>query len=115
MCQPKLDYDNTNPDRIRDGLATTNQGYIQLANNNEDQTSFSKRKQTDVNLNLALQETWQSYDNCANRERNAGLFTADQVLRNNRLGYSSAVYTRQNPNGLFIFTIIQVWARITYI
>lgn len=29
-----------------------------------------------------------------------GLFTADQILKNNNgLGYSSAIYTRQNPNG----------------
>ena len=28
-----------------------------------------------------------------------GLFTADQVLKSNSLKYSSAVFTRQNPNG----------------
>ena len=28
-----------------------------------------------------------------------GLFTADQVLRDNNRGVSSAIYTRQNPNG----------------
>jgi hypothetical protein len=29
----------------------------------------------------------------------SGLFTADQALAKNNLGYSSAVHTRQNPNG----------------
>ena len=29
----------------------------------------------------------------------SGLFTADQKLKNNNLGVSSAIYTRQNPNG----------------
>ena len=28
-----------------------------------------------------------------------GLFTADQRLRSNNRGVSSAIYTRQNPNG----------------
>ena len=28
-----------------------------------------------------------------------GLFIADQNVRNNKYGYSSAAYTRQNPNG----------------
>ena len=30
---------------------------------------------------------------------NTGLFTADQRLKKNTLGDSSAIYTRQNPNG----------------
>ena len=29
----------------------------------------------------------------------ADLFTADQQLNNNKLGISSAIFTRQNPNG----------------
>ena len=29
----------------------------------------------------------------------SGLFTADQVLKKNDLGYSSAIFTRQNSNG----------------
>ena len=29
----------------------------------------------------------------------SGLFTADQKLENNKFGYSSAIHTRQNPNG----------------
>jgi len=39
-------------------------------------------------------ETYGYYQRCRNRQRNQGLFTADQNLRGN-----SAIYTRQNSNG----------------
>jgi hypothetical protein len=39
-------------------------------------------------------EDYAYYQRCKDRERNYGLFTADQRLRG-----TSAVYTRQNPNG----------------
>lgn len=39
-------------------------------------------------------EDYAYYQRCKDRERNHGLFTADQRLRGN-----SAIYTRQNPNG----------------
>ena len=39
-------------------------------------------------------EDYAYYQRCKDRERNYGLFTADQNLRG-----SSAIYTRQNPNG----------------
>lgn len=39
-------------------------------------------------------EDYAYYQRCKDRERNYGLFTADQNLRGN-----SAIYTRQNPNG----------------
>jgi len=53
---------------------------------------------TDDERERGVHESWEWYDECYRRERNRGLFTADQNLRNNQLGYSSAVYTRQNPN-----------------
>ena len=39
------------------------------------------------------------YDECYRREANEGLFHADQLLQRNTLGYTSAIFTRQNPNG----------------
>ena len=39
-------------------------------------------------------EDYAYYQRCKDRERNYGLFTADQRLRGN-----SAIYTRQNPDG----------------
>lgn len=99
MCQPKSDYDANNLDRIRDGLTTNTQPYTEMVDVNENDAAFAKRKQQDVKSNLALQETWQSYDACFKRERNGGLFTADRGLRRNRYGYSGAVTTRQNSNG----------------
>lgn len=102
MCQPTLDFSTTgnNPDRIRDGLTTDTPAYTALPSNGaEDQAAFLKRKLGDININRGVHETWQYYDACVNRERNNGLFTADQVLRKNNRGYSGSVYTRQNPNG----------------
>jgi hypothetical protein len=100
MCQPKTDYSSDDLDRIRDGTTTQSQGYTNLpANTDEDPTGFANRRQGDVKTNLGLHETWQYYDSCVNRQRNLGLFTADQSLRKNQRGYSGAIYTRQNPNG----------------
>lgn len=61
--------------------------------------AHSTRKANNVKLDRVLMESWQSYDACNYRERNAGLFTADQKLKANNKGFSSAIYTRQNPNG----------------
>lgn len=100
MCQPKLDYDKNNSDRIRDGLTTDDSAYTPVIPNiDEDQIDYFNRKKKDTDLNRGLHETWQYYDACVNRERNHGLFTADQVLKKNLKGYSGSIYTRQNPNG----------------
>jgi hypothetical protein len=48
----------------------------------------------DTDVRYGRHESWDYYMNCANRERNKGLFTADQKLNGNQ-----AIYTRQNPNG----------------
>jgi hypothetical protein len=63
-------------------------------------SQFINRRANNVKDNRVLHESFEWYDKCFLRERNKGLFTADQKLRiNNGLGYSSAIYTRQNPNG----------------
>lgn len=100
MCQTKTDYDENNLDRVRDGLNTNTQDYTAInTNDQETAAQIDARKQNNVKLDRGLQEPWQWYDSCYNRERNKGLFTADQSLRNNARGYSSAIFTRQNPNG----------------
>lgn len=44
-------------------------------------------------IRFGMNENQDSYKTCKRRNRNKGLFTADQNLRD------SAIYTRQNPNG----------------
>eukprot|EP00043_Microstomoeca_roanoka_P013944 m.137221 g.137221 ORF g.137221 m.137221 type:complete len:750 (-) comp15888_c0_seq3:485-2734(-) len=82
--------------RMRDGLNTNRQEYTNPGTLTE-QARFA-RKDGNVVESRGLHEDWDYYDECYRRERNRGLFTADQNLRNNNLGYSSAVFTRQNPN-----------------
>jgi hypothetical protein len=99
MCQAKGDYDPKSLDRLRDGLVTNTQDYQKMTKLNESPDEFAQRKQQSVKLDRAIQEPFEWYDSCWARERNKGLFTADQQPRNNELGYSGATYTRQNPNG----------------
>eukprot|EP00051_Salpingoeca_urceolata_P010126 m.123467 g.123467 ORF g.123467 m.123467 type:complete len:798 (-) comp16588_c0_seq2:470-2863(-) len=86
----------------RDGLNTNRQEFTNANNNQftaaQPEAQRFNRKDGDVVRTRGLHEPWEWYDECYRRERNRGLFTADQNLRNNNLGYSSAVYTRQNPN-----------------
>lgn len=96
MCESG-DQDGNNLDRIRDGLNTRSQEFTRMAQDTLDQNS--ERKQNNVKQDRVLHEPWQYYDNCYYRQRNMGLFTADQNLNKNDKGYSSAVFTRQNPNG----------------
>lgn len=83
--------------RFRDGTTTNRQDFSNGAQA-ETQAQRGTRKAGDVNADRGLHESWEWYDECYRRERNRGIFTADQNLRNNAFGYSSAVYTRQNPN-----------------
>lgn len=83
--------------RFRDGV-TTNRQQFTTGNQDETQEQRAARKNGDVDEDEGLHESWEWYDECYRRERNQGLFTADQNLRNNAFGYSSAIYTRQNPN-----------------
>jgi hypothetical protein len=82
----------------RDGVTTDRQQFTEPSTVDESQQTRHGRKAGDVDRTEGLHETWEWYDECFRRERNRGIFTADQNLRNNRFGYSSAIYTRQNPN-----------------
>jgi hypothetical protein len=84
--------------RMRDGVTTNRQDFTNPNNGNLNEAERLNRKNDNVDDEEGYMESWESYDECYRRERNRGLFTADQNLRNNALGYSSAVYTRQNPN-----------------
>ena len=96
-CQPATDFKSTDLDRLRDGLSTDAQNFLTMTNDTFE--GNSQRKSQSVQIDRVLQETWESYDSCYYRERNKGLFTADQNLKTNEKGYSGAVFTRQNPNG----------------
>lgn len=84
--------DNGNEPHLwpRDGTTTNRQNF---QNGNGDPANRIGRRNADVEQERGLHEPWEWYDECSRRERNKGLFTADQNLRGN-----SAVYTRQNPN-----------------
>jgi hypothetical protein len=99
MCQAKTDFDASNLDRLRDGLVTQTQDYEKMTKGDESPDEYAQRKQKSVKSDRAIQEPFESYDACWARERNKGLFNADQQLKNNERGYSGATYTRQNPNG----------------
>ncbi|XP_055882286.1 protein DD3-3-like isoform X2 [Biomphalaria glabrata] len=95
MCQ---DNDPSADDYIRNGVETTTSQYTKPTKDTFADTK--NRKSNDVKIGRGLHEPWDWYDKCYLRERNKGLFTADQKLTaNNGLGYSSAIYTRQNPTG----------------
>ena len=89
---------SSQPALLRDGLNTNRQEYTELNNAAETQQQRFTRYRGNIQADRGLHENWEWYDECYRRERNRGLFTADQNLRNNNLGYSSAVFTRQNPN-----------------
>lgn len=82
---------------LRDGLNTNRQEYTEPGNA-ETEATRQARKTSNNDYTRGLHESWEWYDECYRRERNRGIFTADQNLRDNALGYSSAVFTRQNPN-----------------
>ncbi|XP_022106441.1 protein DD3-3-like isoform X1 [Acanthaster planci] len=100
MCQDDAATATGDDDTIRNGRTTQTQNHQRINNLNENQNQANNRKNNAVRDDRGLHETWDWYDKCYNRERNMGLFTADQKLKtNNGNGYSSAIYTRQNPNG----------------
>jgi len=76
----------------RDGLTTARQEFTQ-GGNDETQANRLTRRNDNIRSERGLHEQWEWYDECSQRHRNRGLFTADQNLRGN-----SAIYTRQNPN-----------------
>ncbi|XP_071806094.1 protein DD3-3-like [Asterias amurensis] len=98
MCQP--DTDSAVPETLRNGFATNKQGYMKLASVTEKKNRADARRRNSVKDDRGLHEKFDWYDKCFGRERNMGLFTADQNLKaDNGLGYSSSIYTRQNNNG----------------
>jgi hypothetical protein len=98
MCQPESDFASSNLDKIRDGIILSSQDHAKRANF-DTFDNYIERKKNNTFLDRVLHESWEYYDNCYYRQRNTGLFTADQNLKNNNKGYSSAIFTRQNANG----------------
>jgi len=72
-------------ENLRDGATTTTipENPAQCENYN-----------CNTDLRYGMHENFDYYQNCKKRQRNMGLFTADQKLKGN-----SAKYTRQNPQG----------------
>jgi hypothetical protein len=84
---------------IRNGDNTGTQNFNNPNRLTDTETQRTGVAENQVRSDRGLHEPYRWYDDCYVRERNRGLFTADQSLRNNKFGYSSAIYTRQNPNG----------------
>lgn len=92
-------------ERMRDGTSQSTQDYSQpqqrydrtLRRNiyKESSNTFINRRNNRVRTDRVLQEPFEWYDKCRVRERNKGLFTADQNVNNNQ----GSTATRQNPNG----------------
>lgn len=89
MCQFIIQYmtSQDNPG-LRDGTKRGNQ------NTAGGQTEPPVKSESDESA-LGQQEPYDYYMNCKKRQRNQGLYTADQNVANNQ----GATATRQNPNG----------------
>lgn len=92
MCQPA--HDKLTGDSVRNGINTNTPNFKASNNKQESLASYRKRKAGNVDVNRGMHESWEWYDKCRRRERNQGLFTADQ-----RLAGKGSIYTRQNPTG----------------
>lgn len=100
MCQDDVSSPVGTADTLRNGVTTQTPNHNRAQSLQENKATAQNRKNNNVNTQRVLQESWDWYDKCYMRERNKGLFTADQKLKdNNGLGVSAAIYTRQNPNG----------------
>lgn len=93
MCQPE----GTTNDTMRDGTSTDRQDYEPYRHHNlpESAEKYEERKAKNVKADRGLHERHEWHDKCRTRQRNKGLFTADQKV-NNHIG---ATATRQNRNG----------------
>ncbi|CAK8683460.1 unnamed protein product [Clavelina lepadiformis] len=99
MCQD--DKSTAAPDdsiTLRNGANTQTQAYNKPNNDDENEGTVRNRRNANVQAGRGLHESWEWYDYCYRRERNKGLFVADQNLNDNNQGVSSAIFTRQNPN-----------------
>uniref|UniRef100_A0A4D5RA35 Protein DD3-3 n=1 Tax=Scolopendra viridis TaxID=118503 RepID=A0A4D5RA35_SCOVI len=97
MCQDPTLLANSE-DRIRDGGSTATQDFTTQVGPEDAVKNMEERRSNDIKKERGLHESWLHYEKCSQRERNAGLFTADINL-NNVGSYSSAIHTRQNPQG----------------
>lgn len=89
-CTEIIQYmcvDTTGPaeNQIRDGTTTTTI---------TDNAQTYNQKNGDGTFTYGMMENYQYYQDCKTRDRNKGLFTADQNLNGN-----AAINTRQNPGG----------------
>ena len=87
--------------QLRNGMSTQTPEFTRPTNEEESSIQATlERKTKDIETNneenaeRGYHETWENYDSCYRRNRNEGLFLADQQLR----GYNS-IYTRQNAHG----------------
>uniref|UniRef100_F6TG38 Self-marker protein n=1 Tax=Ciona intestinalis TaxID=7719 RepID=F6TG38_CIOIN len=100
MCQDNINTAAPSDSiTIRNGQSTGTQPYTKPPRRDpESETLTNVRTRRSTRSDRGLHESWEWYDSCYRRERNKGLFTADQQLKNNQAGTSSAIFTRQNPN-----------------
>eukprot|EP00116_Pleurobrachia_bachei_P016776 sb/3477038/ len=87
---------------MRDGKNTGTQKYTEPSKGESNGKWVDRmwfRNRVNVVRARGLHETVWWYDTCRYREANGGLFTADQNLGKDKIGYTSAARTRQNNNG----------------
>lgn len=92
MCQ------SADSSTIQNGFDTDESSYTPPPDMGmEDAQAYLDRMAYDEerSLDKGIHESWHYYDNCYKRERNRGLFVADQNRNRDR----GATRTRQNPNG----------------
>jgi len=100
-CQIILQYmcQDGEGSELRNGFSRESPEYRRPENRRNEETFEQKeeRKRRDMERreNTGIHEPWEYYDSCYIRNRNRGLFTADQ----NREGNRGSTRTRQNPNG----------------
>ncbi|XP_028416852.1 protein DD3-3-like [Dendronephthya gigantea] len=92
-CQDDKNNQKLGHHSMRNGKTTTSPQYSKY--------TFTTRYYKNYYLNVdsagfarGLHESWEWYDKCYKRDRNKGLFTADQTLKGDK-----SIYTRQNANG----------------
>lgn len=87
---------------LRDGVSTDTQKFSDPKKGESDRSYDSRMlKNTKDNSDKTdgLHETVHWYDQCKYREANGGLFTADQDLEKDDIGYVTSTRTRQNNDG----------------
>jgi len=95
MCQEDDGDDSTDFGEMRDGINTQTNDFTAVQNNkDETYQEFKNRRAQNEKKDRGVNENYEWYDKCNERERNKGLFTADQNLKGD-----SAKHTRQNPDG----------------